>query len=194
MRPSDFLRDQFQLYRLWILERTARRVRDPEASGRTADMQVQFLDRHARRDWVCKHASDADWPQFRTALQHGHDLVVASRQGRALGWAWIGYERVFLPPLGREIRLPEGTAYLYESYVRPSERGRGVGKRLVAARCRHADGLGLERLLTHVVAGNQASLRALQSHDFRIVGRTHFLRALVLRIWTRAPLPVSTVG
>jgi GNAT superfamily N-acetyltransferase len=106
-----------------------------------------------------------------------------------LGWAWIGYERVFLPPLGRDILLPEGTAYLYDAYVRPHERGQGVGHALVGARCERADRLGLERLLSHVVTGNAASVRALEAHGFGIVGRTLFVKALALKVWTREPLP-----
>ena len=152
-------------------------------------VELRILDRHARRDWVCQRGGDADWPQFRAALEHGHDLVIASREGQPLGWAWIGYERVFLAPLGRDIRLPDGLAYLYDAYVRPAERGHGIGHALVGARCRHADQQGIERLLSHVMTGNERSRRALQSHGFAIVGRTLFVKALALKVWTREPLP-----
>ena len=191
MGPGDFLRTHFRLYRLWILERGAEHGADapPEAP---AGIEIRFLDRHARRDWICQHAgNEMDWPQFRTALLHDHDLVVAIAEGQPVGWAWVGYERVYLPPLGREIRLPDGTAYLYEAYVRPAARGRGIGSALVGARCARAAGLGYAHLLTHVLDGNQPSLRALRRHGFRTRGRTHFLRVLLLRLWTRSPLPVA---
>lgn len=192
MRANRFWRDQFQAYRLWILERGLPGAAAP--AGATSrplppEVELHFLDRHARRDWVCQLGGDADWPQFRVALLHGHDLLIASRDGETLGWAWIGYEHVFLPPLGRDIRLPAGAAYLYDAYVRPAERGHGIGHALVGQRCRHADAHGVERLLSHVMTGNQRSLQSLQSHGFHIVGRTLFVKALAIKVWTREPLP-----
>lgn len=191
MRPT-FLREHFGLFRLWILERPAEWA-GSESPG-PPGILVRTLNRHERRDWACEKAGERDWLQFKTALRHDHDLVLASEAGRVLGWAWIGYERVYLPPLGREIRLPHDTAYLYEAYVRPEARGRGIGSALVAARCRQATERHARRLLTHVVDGNLPSRRALTRHGFRVVGRTHFLKVLALRVWTSEPLPRAPVA
>jgi len=191
MGPGEFLRNQFHFYRLWILERSLRNDGAGTEIHPPAAVELRFLDRHSRRDWICQHASDTDWPQFRAALQHDHDLVVATSAGQALGWAWIGYERVHLTPLGRSILLPPGTGYLYEAYVRPAARRRGIGRALVGARCLCARQRGCDRLLTHVVEGNLASRRALEAHGFAITGRTHFVKALVVRMWTRSPLPAA---
>lgn len=188
MGPGEFLRNQFRIYRLWILERELAAA-DASATNVIAGLDLRFLDRHARRDWICQRASNRDWPQFRAALQHDHELCLAFQDGVEVGWAWIGRDSVFLPPLGREIHLPTGTAYLYEAFVRPNARGQGIGRALVGARCRQAARLGYARLLTHVLEGNQASLRALEAHGFTATGRTHFVRALSLRVWTRSPLP-----
>ncbi len=193
MGPGDFLRNHFRLYRLWILERDLGSTSAREPDPAPANVEIRFLDRHARRDWICQHAGrEADWPQFRAALLHDHDLVVAWQDGEPIGWAWIGYVRVFLPPLGREICLPAGTAYLYEAFVRPSARGRGIGRALVGARCARAASLGYGHLLTHVLDGNLPSLRALRTHGFTTSGRTRFLRALLVRVWTRSPLPAPS--
>lgn len=188
MRTQTFLRDQFHAFRLWILERPC--ARGPFAPVPAPDgVEFVFLDRHARRDWVTQRADEADWEQYRIALEYEHDLVLAVRGGQTIGWAWIGYERVYLPPLGRDIRLDSGTGYLYDAYVRPAERRRGIGRALVGVRCQQADARGLDRLLSHVLTGNEASLRSLRQYGFDAVGRTVFLRALALRMWTRDPLP-----
>jgi ribosomal protein S18 acetylase RimI-like enzyme len=194
MRAHRFWRDQFHAYRLWILER---RPAPPPALAATravpatlpSDLELVFLDRQTRGDWMRQRGAEADWPQFQAALAHNHDLIVARRGSETVGWAWLGYERVFLAPLGRDIKLEPGTAYLYDAYVRPAERGRGIGSALVAARCAHADALGVERLVSHVLVGNVASLRSLQAQGFVVLGKTLFVRALVLRMWTREPLP-----
>jgi ribosomal protein S18 acetylase RimI-like enzyme len=187
MHPQRFLRDQFHAYRMWILERRCPQA--PAALVVPAGIELAFLHRHARRDWACARAADHDWPQYRVALEHDHDLIVARRGAETIGWAWIGYERVYLPPLGRDIRLAPDTGYLYDAYVRPTERGAGIGRALVAARCRHADERGIERMLSHVLTSNEPSLRSLRACGFEPIGRTVFLRALALRLWTREPLP-----
>jgi ribosomal protein S18 acetylase RimI-like enzyme len=190
MLTHRFLRDQFRAFRMWILEcPLGGSGTGFHAPADPASVEFTFLDRHARRDWMCQQSGTGDWPQYRVALAHAHDLVVAKSGSETLGWAWIGYEQVHLAPLGRAIQLDAGAAYLYDAYVRPGFRGRGIGRGLVRARCEHANGRGIERLLTHVLVGNEPSLRALRSAGFRTLGRTVFVRALTLRMWTRQPVP-----
>jgi len=188
MRAQRFLRDQFHAYRMWILERP-RAPQPASQAAPPAGVELVFADRHTRRDWACQRADDSDWSQYRVALEHDHDLILALVNGKTAGWAWIGYDRVYLPPLGRDIHLAPGTGYLYDAYVRPELRRRGIGSALVGARCERADGRGLERLLSHVLVGNEPSLHSLRVHGFETVGRTVFLRALALKMWTRGPLP-----
>ena len=192
MLTHRFLRDQFRAYRMWILERPAGAGGAPaDVAGDSAPIEYTFLDRHARRDWTIRASTNDEWQQYQVALAREHDLVLATSKGETLGWAWIGYEQVHLAPLGRKIHLGSRTGYLYDAFVRPAARGQGIGRGLVRARCARADAQGMERLLTHVLVANQPSLRALDSQGFRTVGRTVFVRALALRVWTREPLPTA---
>jgi ribosomal protein S18 acetylase RimI-like enzyme len=187
VQPHDFLRRQFRLYRLWVLEsRLEAEQRDPDGSP-PSGIGLRFLDRHERRDWICQHTSEADWEQYRTAITHDHDLVLAQRGEQTVGWAWLGYDSVHLAPLGREIVLPRHAVYFYDCWVRPEERGRGLGRALVAARCRRARERAATTLLTHVLEGNDASRSALERNGFSIVGRTGFLRLPLLRLWVNTP-------
>jgi GNAT superfamily N-acetyltransferase len=191
VQPSEFLRNQFGLYRLWVLQCNQNKQAGPFVGD---DVEFRFLDRHERRDWIFQRTRDADWDQYRTAIANDHDLVLAQRQGKTLGWAWMGYDKVHLTPLGREIHLPENAVYLYDSWVKPEERGHGIGTALVAARCERADQRDATTLLTHVVEGNRASRSALESNGFAIVGRTGFLRAAMIRLWMGAPFPKISVS
>jgi GNAT superfamily N-acetyltransferase len=99
----------------------------------------------------------------------------------------MGIDTVHLAPLGREIVLPAQAVYLYDCWVRPEERGRGLGRALVAARCHRARERSATTLLTHVVEGNEASRAALQRNGFSVVGRTGFLRLPLVRLWVNTP-------
>ena len=187
LQPQEFLRRTFRLYRLWVLEGDLQGPETPEPHAAASDIELRFLDRHERRDWICQQTSDADWDQYRTAITSEHDLLLASRKGETIGWAWIGYDRVHLAPLGREIVLPEQSVYLYDCWVRPEERGRGLGKALIAARRQRAQERNAKTVLTHVVEGNGASRQALESNGLALVGRTAFLRLPLVRLWTDKP-------
>jgi GNAT superfamily N-acetyltransferase len=187
VQQQHFLRRQFRLYRLWVLEGFPPESGTASSSPVAPGIDLRFLNRHERRDWICQRTSDADWDQYRAAITNEHDLVIASREGRTLGWAWLGYDRVHLAPLEREILLPKRSAYLYDCWVRPEERGRGLGKALIAARQQHAQGRSLTKLLTHVEEGNHASRQALERNGFSVVGRTGFLRLPLVRLWTDQP-------
>jgi len=187
VQPQDYLRRQFRLYRLWVLQAQVDTNAAAAAAPLPAGVELRFLDRHERRDWICHRTSDADWNQYRTAITNDHDLVIARRQGHTLGWAWLGYDRVHLAPLERQIVLPDRSVYLYDCWVRPEERGCGLGKALVAARKQRARERSARTLLTHVVEGNQASRAALESNQFAVVGRTGFLRLPLLRLWIDQP-------
>jgi len=56
-------------------------------------------------------------------------------------------------------------------YVGEAARGRGVGSALLAEFVREADAAGIWTLQTSVFPENEASLRLLERHGFRVVGR-----------------------
>jgi len=194
VQPQEFLRRQFRLYRLWVLEARLHEATRVPAGELPRDTAIRILEREERRDWICQRTSDADWEQYRTAITNDHDLVLATRADVTLGWAWLGYDKVHLAPLGREIVLPSDTAYLYDCWVRPEERGAGLGTALIAARRGRAAQRGVRTLLTHVVEGNDASRAALESNGFSVVGRTGFLRLPLVRMWVNTPFRGHTQG
>ena len=63
-------------------------------------------------------------------------IVVARRGGRPVGWCCLSDRPVYVPELRR--RLTFDAAYLWRLYVRPADRGAGIGTALVARAVRAA--------------------------------------------------------
>ncbi len=75
--------------------------------------------------------------------------------------------------------LPEDAVYLWDLYVIPEERNRGVGSALMSARLQHARGAGFRRAWRVVDAGSRPVLRILQRSaggGARIAGEVALLK------------------
>jgi len=113
---------------------------------------------------------------FRRLLANGRIGIVAWREGRPVGYAWVA-ERLGPDVTLCPIPLPSDAAYLWDLYVVPSERGNGVGTALAAARLRAARDRGFREGWRMITPGNGASLRTLRSgRALRVVGEIRFVQ------------------
>jgi GNAT superfamily N-acetyltransferase len=119
---------------------------------------------------------------FRRLQANGRICLVAWRDGRAVGYAWVA-ERLGPDVTRCPIPLPPHAAYLWDLYVVPSERGNGVGTALAAARLTAARERGFREGWRMIGPDNAASLRTLRSgRALRVVGEVRFVQFLgVLR-------------
>ena len=87
------------------------------------------------------------------------------------------------------IPLPEEAVYLWDLYVLPAERGRGIGSALAAERLAIAHELGYREGWRMIAPRNLASLRTLRAGgSTRIVGEIRFVQVLsLLRAHFRPP-------
>ena len=125
-------------------------------------------------------ASRRNLEAFRTLLAGGRIGVVAWRDGRAVGYAWMA-ERLGPEVTRCPVPLPEEAVYLWDLYVLPAERGRGIGSALAAERLAIARELGYQEGWRMIAPGNFASLRTLRAGgSTRIVGEIRYFRFLSL--------------
>ncbi len=117
-------------------------------------------------------ASPLTMARLRRAASRGRTCLVALRGGRPVGYTWISAR--LDPDLERyPLPLPPNAAYLWDLYVVPEERDRGIGSALVSARLRHARVAGFRVGWRAIEDGNLASLRTLArtgGRSARVVG------------------------
>ena len=124
--------------------------------------------------------SRRDLDAFRALLAAGRIGVVAWRGGRAVGYAWMA-ERLAPDVTRCPIPLPEEAVYLWDLYVLPAERGRGIGSALAAERLAIARELGYQEGWRMIAPRNLPSLRTLRAGGAtRIVGEIRFVQLLSL--------------
>jgi GNAT superfamily N-acetyltransferase len=122
--------------------------------------------------------SGRDLEDFRGLLSAGRSAVVAWRNGRAVGYAWLA-DRLGPDVTRCPIPLPESAAYVWDLYVVPAERCRGVGSALVAARLDLAREKGYQEVWRMIAPDNLPSLRTLRAGGAtRVVGEIRFVQML----------------
>jgi GNAT superfamily N-acetyltransferase len=118
--------------------------------------------------------------RFSSYMHHGGICLVASRRGDPVGYTWIAGR--MLPGIESiPIDLPGDAAYGWALYVKPSERGSGVGSALVAARLLSAQRRGYRRAWRAIRITNRPALRTLEktgSGTARIVRDVSYLKLL----------------
>jgi GNAT superfamily N-acetyltransferase len=120
--------------------------------------------------------SRRDLEDFRALLAAGRSAVVAWRDGRAVGYAWLA-ERLGPDVTRCPISLSDTAAYVWDLYVLPAERSRGVGSALVAGRLALARELGYQEVWRMIAPYNLPSLRTLRAGGAtRVVGEIRFLQ------------------
>jgi ribosomal protein S18 acetylase RimI-like enzyme len=125
-------------------------------------------------------ASRRDLDRFRAWLAAGRIGVVAWRDGRAVGYAWMA-ERLGDDVTRCPVPLAEDAVYLWDSYVLPAERRRGIGSALTAERLAIARALGYREAWRMIAPRNTPSLRTLRAGGpLRVVGEIRFVQLLGL--------------
>lgn len=98
---------------------------------------------------------------FLGSQTHAQILICKQADGLRLGYIWIA-ERGSCDPWD----FREAPAWIYDLWVEPAYRRRGLGKALLLAACRWAQDAGFHRIGLHVFGGNQVAIHLYQAAGF----------------------------
>ncbi len=133
---------------------------------------------------------ELDLPAMRGKWQRGDTAVLASVDGRPAGIGWFTRSAVLVPAIERPIRPAAGEAYIFDLFVCPEERGRGVAPamlRFIAARLRELD---VYRAWALIERSNSASTRAFERAGWASVADVLYAKmGLTTRLVLRPPDP-----
>jgi L-amino acid N-acyltransferase len=138
---------------------TIRRAAVADAAA-IADIYNHYvLNSTATFDTHPKSTEDREW--WLSDRDPRHPVIVAERGGGVIAWAALGPYRA---------RPAWGLTSEVAVYVAASERGSGIGTRLLATLVDEARALGLHVLMSQVVGGNDPSVRLAERLGFERVG------------------------
>ncbi len=111
----------------------------------------------------------------RAALRNGNVCVGALEQGRLVAYVWYAFDSAAHVD-GVRVRVGPRLRYAYKLHVRPSHRGRGIARELLARGSELCPGRGRELGLCFVAPDNTPSLRAFAAAGWRRAGYAGYLK------------------
>ena len=133
---------------------------------------------------------ELDASGLRGKWQRGDAAVLATVEGRPAGIGWFAKHPVFVPAIERAVKPAGSEAYIFDLFVSPEERGRGVAPamlRFIAARLRQQD---VYRGWALIERSNGASTRAFERAGWASVADVVYAKmGLTTRLVLRPPDP-----
>lgn len=110
-------------------------------------------------------------------LSNGDLCFIALWKGIIIGYMWATLKRkVYMPEFEREIVFENSEGYLYESFVFPVFRRRGLFKKMVEEALHYLKSQNVKRVKGITVTTNEASQRVMRDTGFRAVELVKFVK------------------
>ena len=130
--------------------------------------------------------------EVQAAREHAHPLGLLTVEGCTAGYLKVAVNEAYVTDLRRRVRLPADTAFIYDTFIHPDYRGRGLAGLLVADAKELLSQRGYRWLGCHIPRWNVASRATFAGQGFEPVG---FVRNIRLLRWTFSlPRPETLLG
>jgi RimJ/RimL family protein N-acetyltransferase len=129
----------------------------------------------------------AEERELEVGLRAGHHYPGARAGEELIGCIKVGQGEVYVADFEQVIRFPEGTAFVYDTYVSPAWRGKRVAPFLITGVLRFLQDRGFRRVICHIPGWNRASIRAFQSCGFSRLRSIRFVKLLGLCWFSSRP-------
>ena len=150
IRPAK-LDDLEELGNLWL-----QFIQDPDGS----DLNIQPCDENKYR-WI-------NWVR-KTIVEGKGGVLIADVGGRIAGYLFYGCSSPLI--------LKEDICRIFDLYVKPEFRGRGIGKRLLEAAINEIKSRGIKTIRIDVISSNERAINL-----YRKFGFEDFIYTLELRL------------
>lgn len=139
--------------------------------------------------WLRDHHAEFGWlyiPQeIRLKEEEEHIYLVATYHKEIIGYIKIAVNEVYILDYEKTLRLPARTAMIYDTFVLPKHRRKGVGSALISESLKQLSLRGYEVVWCHIPPWNTASIRAYSNVGFKKVARIRFVKILGRKVWSR---------
>lgn len=114
-------------------------------------------------------------------LKASHQCFIAERNSEILGYVWFAFGELYVNEIERRVVLREDEAILYDGYVSPFQRGKGIGPDIWSQSIIRLRRSGYRRIYGFVASYNKPSRRALEKINGKTKATVIFLKILTMK-------------
>ena len=179
--PAAIARGARMAYRAnqaWWFQRD---LSKPIAESRPAiDLAFQHKNPHATIKWMqlLNKPSIVHPTELAVAEKQGHYLVNIRHEGKIIGYVKVGFGQVYVQDFERVVAFKPGEAFIYDTFVLPEFRCRGVASAAIESCMRLLAREGYQKLYCHIPLWNAASIKAYLRAGFKRVCRIRYRRIM----------------
>jgi len=104
--------------------------------------------------------------EISNAKIYNHCWPSARFNNKIVGCIKIGFGHVYITDYDKVIEFPKKMAFIYDTYVSHTNRGKGVAKFLINQAVKYAKSEGYTRIGCHIPPWNKASIKAFEKNGF----------------------------
>ncbi len=135
-------------------------------------------------------AGPTDMVRFCQMFDEGCLAFVAWQEGQIAGWGWIS-DRIDPQTNRTQAPLRPGDACLYDLFVAPAYRGRGIAQRLVAHRLKFLLEHGYKRSVISCAKDDTPPLIVAQRAGYVTIGESYHARFILWERFEYRPFPTE---
>lgn len=126
--------------------------------------------------------------EIEVGLKNNHYFPTVRYKGNIIGCAKVGMSRVYIADFERIINFPADMIFIYDTFVLPEYRGRGIAPYLISEIMKFAAAKGFRRIRCHIPDWNKASINAYTKIGFKKIKNIRCMRIMGSSILTSNPV------
>lgn len=158
------------------------RLREGCEPGRivpSLNVDVEFNNRDIVR-WLAANHNRYRWfyiaREIESARKNNHIFVTITKAGSIVGYIKVGLNNVYILDFNEDMAVPDGKAFIYDSFVKEELRGRNIMPYALGLLRAHLRKNGIGELFCHIPEWNVSSIRSYEKSGFERIARVRFLR------------------
>ena len=161
------------------------------------NIQTDFMinKKYGLIDWLDKNKDSFPWiysnKEIESALSNKHLFVAVKYEKEIIGFVKIGIGPTYLRDFDKTFVLEPGTAFVYDTFILPAYRSRGLASYAVNEVALYLQKQGYNRIICHIEGWNTPSIKAFTKVGFTAKETIRFIKITFISFYLingRVPL------
>jgi CelD/BcsL family acetyltransferase involved in cellulose biosynthesis/GNAT superfamily N-acetyltransferase len=146
------------------------------------ETQIDLFSGEKTLEWLEGHGLDwmLDPKEITVARKNHHLFPSVIYEGKIIGCLKVGFGDVYIADYGRVVNFGEKTAFIYDTFVLPEFRGKGIPTNLISETLLYLRESKFQKVKCHIPKWNKASVSTFYKNEFKKIKYARFFRFLFL--------------